>query len=115
MLRSAENQQQNADDGTDNNQDTTENRGDFKHDEVLRRISALGWFTDLSELLELNFIQFYGYLVVSTRKYRHIVLKGTNYKTLTSYQFFFEGNVKRLETKPHENRTYVKKPVFYHQ
>ena len=33
-LRSAENQQQNVDDGADNHQDNTENRGDFKYDEV---------------------------------------------------------------------------------
>ena len=100
MLGSAENQQQNADDGTDNNQDTTENRGDFKHDEVLRRISALGWFTDLCELPEPNFIRFYGYLVVSIRKYRHVVLKEKNYKTLTSHQLFFKGTLKGLKPKP---------------
>ena len=34
------------------------------------------------------------------------------YKKLKSYQFFFEGNVKRLETKTHENRTYVKGSVL---
>ena len=49
---------------------------------------------------------------MSTRKYHHIVLKGTNYKELKSYQFFLEGNVKRLETKTHENRTYVKASVL---
>ena len=112
MLWSAKNLQQNADDGAENHQDTAENEGEFKYDEVLRRISALGWSTDLRQLPELNFIQLYDYLVVSTRKYRHIVLKGTNYKKLKSYQFFFEGNVKRLETKTHENRTYVKASVL---
>ena len=112
MLWSAKNLQQNADDGAENHQDTAENEGKFKYDEVLRRISALGWSTDLRQLPELNFIQLYNYLVVSTRKYRHIVLKGTNYKKLKSYQFFFEGNLKRLETKTHENRTYVKASVL---
>ena len=34
------------------------------------------------------------------------------YKKLKSYQFFFEGNVKRLETKTHESRTYVKGSVL---
>ena len=57
VLRLAENQQQNADDGTDNHQDTAENEGEFKYDEVLRRISALGRATDLRQLPELNFIQ----------------------------------------------------------
>ena len=36
VLRSAENQQQNANDGAVHHQDTTENRGDLKYDEVLR-------------------------------------------------------------------------------
>ena len=75
MLRSVENQH-----NADNHQETVETRGDFKYDEVLRRISAFGWSTDLRQLPKLNFIQLYDYLVVSTRKYRHIVLKGTNYK-----------------------------------
>ena len=46
---------------------------------------------------------------MSTRKYRHIALKGTNYKKLKSYQF---GNVKRLECKIHEDKTYVKASVL---
>ena len=40
------------------------------------------------------------------------MLKGTNYKIPKSYQLFFEENVKRLETKTHENRTYVKASVL---
>ena len=36
VLRLAENQQQNANDGPVQHQYTTENRGDFNHDEVLR-------------------------------------------------------------------------------
>ena len=90
VLRPGENQKQSSD---NTGQDTTENSGDFKYDETLRRISALGWSTDLRQLPELNFIQLYDYLVVSTRKYRHIVVKGTSFKKLKSYQFFFEGNV----------------------
>ena len=85
---------------------------DFKYEETMRRISALGWSSDLRDLPEMNFIQLYDYLVVSTRKYRHIVLKGTHYKKLKSYQFFFEGHVKRLETKLFENKTYVRANVL---
>lgn len=96
----------------DNAQESVEITGDFKYDEILRQISALGWSTDLRQLPELNFIQLYDYLVVSTRKYRHIVLKGTNYKKLKSYQFFFEGNVKRLESKAYQGKTYVKASVL---
>jgi len=40
-------------------------------------MSTLGWSTNLRQLPDLNFIQLYDYLVVSTRKYCHIVLKGT--------------------------------------
>ena len=36
--------------------------GDFKYEEVIRRISALGWSTDLRQLPELNFNQLYNYL-----------------------------------------------------
>ena len=73
--------------------------------------SVLGWSTDLRQLPELNFIQLYDYLVVSTRKYRHILLKGTHYKKLKSYQFFFEGNVKQLESKVFQGQTYMKASV----
>ena len=86
--------------------------GNVTYDEVIRRISALGSPTDLCQLSEIKFIQLYDYLVVSTHKYRHIVLKGTNYKKLKSYQFFFRGNVKRLESIIHEGTTYVKVSVL---
>ena len=95
-----------------NVQGTVETSGNFQYDETLRQISALGWSTDLRQLPEMNFIQLYDYLVVSTPKYRHIVLKGTNYKKLKSYQFFFEGNMKRLECKVYRGQTYVKASVL---
>ena len=66
-----------------------QNNDGFQYEPTIRRISVLGWSSDLRDLPEMNFIQLYDYLVVSTRKYRHIVLKGTNYKKLKSYQFFF--------------------------
>ena len=61
FIRSAENTQQTA-------ENRGENSGHFKYDETMRQISALGWSTDLRQLPELNFIQLYDYLVVSTRK-----------------------------------------------
>ena len=79
--------------------------GSYRYEATLVRISALGWSSDLRNLPEMNFIQLYDYLVVSTRKYRHIVLKGTHYEKLKSYQFFFEGNVKKLESKVFQNKT----------
>ena len=96
----------------ENVQETVETSGNFEYDETLRQISALGWSTDLRQLPEMNFLQLYDYLVVSTRKYRHIVLKGTNFKKLKCYQFFFEGNVKRLECKVYRGQTYVKASVL---
>ena len=93
-------------------QEQGQDQCDFKYEATMRRISALGWSSDLRDLPEMNFIQLYDYLVVSTRKYRHIVLKGTHYKKLKSYQFFFEGNVKKLETKLFENKTYVRANVL---
>ena len=77
------------------------------------RISALGWSSDLRNLPEMNFIQLYDYPVVSTRKYRHIVLRGTHYDKLKSYQFFFEENVKKLEGKIFENKTYVRENLLH--
>ena len=59
------------------------------------RILAHGWSSDLRNLLEINFFQLYDFYVVSTRKYRHIVLRGTYNEKLKSSQFFFEGNVNK--------------------
>ena len=37
--------------------DTVEASGNFKYNDILRQISALGWSTDLQQLPELNLIQ----------------------------------------------------------
>ena len=79
----------------------------------MARISALGWSSDLRNLSEMNFIQPYDNPVVSTRKYRHIELRGTHNENLKSSQFFFEGNVKKLEGKFFENKTYVRANVLH--
>ena len=89
-----------------------QNESSFQYEATLWRISALGWSSDLRHLPEMNFIQLYDYLVVSTCKYQPIVLKGTHYKKLKSYQFFFKGNVKKLESKSFEDKTYVKANVL---
>ena len=80
-------------------QDLEQNQSNFKYEATMVRISALGWSSDLRNLPEMNFIQLYDYPVVSTRKYRHIVLRGTHNEKLKSSKFFFEGNVKKLESK----------------
>ena len=86
---------------------------DFKYEETMRRISALGWSSDLRDLSEMNFIQLCDYLVVSTRKYRHIILKGTHYKKLKSYQFFSKETLKiKLETELFDNKTYIRGNVL---
>ena len=93
---------------TGNEDDSPQDQSDFKYQATIRRISALGWSTDLRHLPEMNFLQLYNYLVVSTRKYRHNVLKGTHYKKLKSYQFIFQGNLKKLASKVFENKAYVR-------
>ena len=93
------------------NSEESESSGQ-SNDSTMRRISALGWLTDLRNLLEMNFVQLYDYIVVSMHKYCHIVTKGTNYKKLKSYQFFFKGNVNKLECKNHDNKKYVRANVL---
>jgi len=46
----------------ENCQENVGHGGDFKYEEVIRRISALGCSTDLRQLPELNFIQLYDFL-----------------------------------------------------
>ena len=73
-------------------QDLEQNQSDFKYEATMVRTSS-----NLHNLTEVKFIQLYDYPVVSTQKYCHIVLRGMHYKKLKSYQFFFEGNMKKLE------------------
>ena len=40
-------------------QDLEKNQNDFKYEETMVRISALGWSSDLRNLPEINFIQLY--------------------------------------------------------
>ena len=96
-----------------NFQDLKQNQSDFRYEATKVRISALGRSSDVRNLIEMNFIQLYDYLVVSTRKYRHIVLRGTHYEKLKSNQCVFEGNVKRLEIKVFVNKTYVRANVLH--
>ena len=74
-------------------QDLEQNQSDFKYEATMVRISVFGWSSDLRNLPEINFIQLYDYPIVSTWKYRHIMLRGTYNEKLKSSQFFFEGNV----------------------
>ena len=39
-----------------NEKDSLQDQGDFKYEATIRRISALGWSTDLRHLPEMNFI-----------------------------------------------------------
>ena len=74
-------------------QDLEQNQSNFRYEATMVRISAFGWSIDLHNLPKINFIQLYDYPVVSTWKYRHIMLRGTYNEKLKSSQFFFEGNV----------------------
>ena len=72
----------------------------------MRKISSLDRSTHLRKLSELYLGQKYDYLVVSTRKRPHIVLKGTKYNWLS------ERNVKRPGNKIYDGKTYVKARVL---
>jgi len=64
---------------------------DYYYQKAIQESGAVIWSADLRKLPKMNFVQLYDYLVGKTRKYKHVVLKNTNYKKLKSYQFFFEG------------------------
>ena len=78
-------------------QDLEQNQSDFRYKVTMVSISALGWVSNLHNLPEMNFSQLYDYPVTSTRKYRHIVLRGTRYEKLKSYQLLFEEREKTVE------------------
>ena len=60
----------------------------------------------------MNSIQLYDYPVTSTRKYRHIVLRGTRYEKLKSFSYCSK-NVKKLESKIFKNETHVRANVLH--
>ena len=55
------------------------NGGNFKYNQIIRKSLRSAGLHTLRKLSELYLGQKYDYLVVSTRKCLHIVLKGTNY------------------------------------
>ena len=57
------------------NEDSVDDGGDFKYDWIIWKIPALGRSTHLRKLSEQYHGQKYDYIVVSTRKCPHIVLK----------------------------------------
>ena len=78
-------------------QDREQNQSDFKYEATMVRVFSR-WMVELSPYLpEMNSIQLYDYPVTSTRKYRHIVLRGTRYEKLKSYQLLFEEREKTGE------------------
>ena len=89
-------------------QDLEQNQSDFKYEATMVRT-----LSNLHNLTEVKFIQLYDYPVVSSQKYCHIVLRGMHYKKLKFYQFFFEGNMKKLESKIFENKIYVRANVLH--
>ena len=85
------------------NEDSVDDGGDFKYDWIIRKIPALGRSTHLRTLSELYHGQKYDYIVVSTRKCPHIVLKKIQLS---------EGNVKKPGSKIYDGKTYVKARVL---
>eukprot|EP00795_Rhopilema_esculentum_P005752 gene5752-11022_t len=48
----------------------------------------------------------YDYLVIRTLKFKHIALKSTGYKKLKSFQFFYEGYIKKFSVAKDNNFTF---------
>ena len=57
----------------------------------------LPWTSDLREVPSFSFIQLYEYLVIRTKKFKHIALKSTAYKKLKAFQFFHEGFIRKID------------------
>eukprot|EP00795_Rhopilema_esculentum_P003488 gene3488-1870_t len=77
------------------------------YEEIFRsRCGHLPWVSDLRNTPPFSFIQLYEYLVVKTFKYNHIVLKSTAYKKLKSFQFFYEGFIKKFSVAKDNDCTY---------
>ena len=56
----------------------------------------LPWVLDLLDTPPYTFIQLYEYSVLRTLKYKQIFLKSTGYKKLKSFQFFYEGFIRKF-------------------
>ena len=64
------------------------------------------WTSDLKNTPPFTFIQLYEYLVIRTVKYKHILLKSSQYKRLKAFQFFQEGFIKKIEVAFTDNHCY---------
>lgn len=65
------------------------------------------WSEDLSKTPPFTFIQLYDYLVIRSVKYKHILLKDTQYKRLKAFKYFKEGFIKKIEFASTENFVYL--------
>lgn len=69
----------------------------WTYDTILKKFcSILCWTSDLRGTPPFSFIQLYDYLVIRTKKYKHILLKSTSYKKLKAFQFFYEGFIRKM-------------------
>ena len=66
----------------------------------------LPWTSDLRGIPPFNFIQLYEYLVIRTKKFKHIWLKSTAYKKLKSFNFFYEGFIRKIQVAREQSFTY---------
>ena len=70
------------------------------------RCGHLPWISDLRNTPYFTFVQLYDYLVIRTMKFKHIALKSTGYKKLKSFQFFYEGYIKKFSVAKDNNFTF---------
>ena len=78
----------------------------FTYGFIKAQCSNLPWSSDLSHTPPFSFIQLYDYLVIRTVKYKHILLKSTEYKKLKAFQFYYEGFIKKLEVASNSDYCY---------
>ena len=68
--------------------------------------SNLLWTPDLRGTPPFNFVQLYEYLVIRTKKFKHILLKSTALKKLKAFNFFYEGFIRKIDIARDQNFTF---------
>eukprot|EP00795_Rhopilema_esculentum_P009926 gene9926-18533_t len=80
---------------------------DFTFEAIYDQCKHLPWTADLCGTPHFTFLQLYGYLVIRTSKFKHILLKSTAYKKLKAIQFFFEGFITKIDVAKKKEFTFL--------
>ena len=66
------------------------------HEMYSVKCGHLSWVSDIRGTPPLNFVQLHDYFVLRTSRYKHIFLKQTGYKKITSFKFFYEDFIRKI-------------------